>query len=139
MGLFVSGANTTVHVYKENVYSVVITAPFINNRATGIYTLQRFIFHCMSPCSVFSLIVFSVLCFWEDYKLYYDTTHQQQKWYCCPAVVSVVSPEIQSEDGSTWVIVDEVPLGENCNYTIHIVPRNATTGENSMATFPHIS
>ena len=94
----------------------------------------------MSPCSVLfikSLIVFSVLCFWEDYKLYYDSTHQQQ-WHC-PAVVSVVSPEIQSEDGSTWVIVDEVPLGENCNYTIHIVPRNATTGENSIGTFPHIS
>ena len=95
----------------------------------------------MSPCSVLSiksLIVFSVLCFWVDYKLYYDSTHQQQQWQC-PAVVSVVSPEIQSEDGSTWVIVDEVPLGENCNYTIHIVPRNATTGENSIGTFPHIS
>ena len=78
-----------------------------------------------------------MLCFWEDYKLYYDSTHYQQQQHC-PAV-SVVSPEIQPEDGSTWVIVDEVPLGENCYYTIHIVPHNETTGEISIGTFPPIS
>ena len=123
------------NVYRRyDIYRKIAARRLARSRSPTSATL-------LSSAAVYEVldcVAFSVLCFWEDYKLYYDSTRYQQQQHC-PAVVSVVSPEIQSEDGSTWVIVDVVPLGENCDYTIHIVPRNETTGDNSIGTFPPIS
>ena len=60
------------------------------------------------------LFAFSVLCFQEHLKVYYNSSTEEQ----CTSVVSVVSPELTP--GDIWLIQSEVVLERDCNYTVHV-------------------
>ena len=79
------------------------------------------------------IVAFSVFCFWKDYKLYYKSDN----YNICPSVVSIVSPEIPTLGNTTtsWIIESVVPLGNDCNYSIHIIPYNDEGANNSVGIF----
>ena len=51
----------------------------------------------------------------------------------CPAVVSVVSPELTLE--KVWIIESDAHLGKDCDYTVYLTSSNGTGGVNSIGTY----
>ncbi|CAI8051925.1 hypothetical protein GBAR_LOCUS28408 [Geodia barretti] len=78
-----------------------------------VFKKPRNVFQLMITAQLF-MINNTVLCFQKHFKLYYNSSTQEQ----CPSVVSVVSPELTP--GDIWLIQSEVVLKRDCNYTVHV-------------------
>ncbi|CAI8028057.1 hypothetical protein GBAR_LOCUS15991 [Geodia barretti] len=87
-------ANITVFKKPRNVFQLMLTAQLFMINNTGTLANKMFFNVC--------LFAFSVLCFQEHLKLYYNSSTQEQ----CPSVVSVVSPELTP--GDIWLIRESV-------------------------------
>ena len=79
---------------------------------------------------IISHFAFSVLCFQEHLKLYYNSGSTREK---CPSVVSEVSPELTPTD--VWIIHSEVVLGKDCNYTVYVASVTESYISNSNGDF----
>ena len=112
------------------MYEVILQFPFSNTgKPNGVVSdfqiLQTAFF-----------VVVSVLCFLESVVLHYGSSQDE-----CPAVVSVVSPQLlipggNGVSGSVWSLEAEVELGDNCDYTIHASlsgPGETTSNSSSLS------
>ena len=71
-------------------------------------------------CSDMLCFDLSELCF-GDFSEHFTVYYESNKQYC-PEAVFTASPK-KPESGNMWQIESLVPLGTDCNYTVHVVLR----------------